>query len=172
MLVHNLHERLLAAGPVHVGTLIDRLASEDEVLWPRDRWPPMKFDRGLVEGAAGGHGPVRYSIESYEPGRKICFRFSAPRGFFGVHGFEVEEVAPDRARLRHFLRMRAEGRALVTWPVVFRPLHDALIEDALDNAESHLGGTPPERRWSPWVRILRRALARRRAGTTPGGRPA
>ena len=169
MNVRNVHERILPAPPARVGALVDSLASAEDGLWPRDRWPAMRFDRPLGVGAVGGHGPIRYRVEAYEPGRSVRFRFTAPRGFEGTHGFEVEAVngpeAPDgeRTRLRHVLAMRTGGPALLTWPLVFRPLHDALIEDALDRAERGVGGSPRPRRWSPWVRVLRWQLARRRS---------
>lgn len=39
--------------------------------------------------------------------------------------------------------------------LVFRPLHDTLIEDCLDNAAYALGEAPRSRPWSLWVRTLR-----------------
>jgi hypothetical protein len=58
------------------------------------------------------------------------------------------------ARCRNGDRPRDEPLlAAVRW------LHDALIEDALDRAETATAGRPvPARRWSPWVRLLRAAL--------------
>jgi len=51
--------------------------------------------------------------------------------------------------------------------LMIRPLHDALIEDALGNAERACGGTAPRRPWSLWVRILRAAWQlRRRRGAS------
>jgi hypothetical protein len=58
-------------------------------------------------------------------------------------------------------------QAALTWPLIFRPLHEALIEDSLDDAERALGGEPPAREWSPWVRLLRRLF---RAGRWCSGR--
>jgi hypothetical protein len=120
----------------------------------------MRFDRPLGVGARGGHGPIRYFVEEREPGRCIRFRFTAPRGFLGTHGFDMEEVAPRAVRLRHTLEMSVEGLAMLTWPLFFRPLHDALIEDALDRAEAQAPGTPAGRReWSLYVKLLRWGLA-------------
>ena len=86
--VTNVHERALGASAAIAGELIDRLASEHDVLWPLDRWPPMRFDRSLGVGADGGHGPIRYVVEAYEPGRSIRFRFTRPKGFIKLHFFE------------------------------------------------------------------------------------
>jgi hypothetical protein len=57
------------------------------------------------------------------------------------------------------------GPARLSWPLVFRPLHDALLEDALDNAERQVTGRLQlPARWSPYVRALRRILAVARSG--------
>jgi len=154
MRVKNVHERRMSYPASSVGALIDTLASEDDRLWPNEMWPPMKFDKGLQVGAKGGHGPIRYTIQSYEPGESIRFEFTGPRGFDGYHAFVMEE-ASDRVVLRHILEMRAKGAAMISWPLVFRPLHDALIEDGFDKAEKYLGGSPSARAWSWWVKALR-----------------
>ena len=101
MSVINIHERVLDAPVAEADELIDRLASTREVLWPRNRWPAMKFNRPLSVGARGGHGPIRYFVESYEPGRSIQFQFTGPKGFLGHHRFEIEEFTSDKIRLRH-----------------------------------------------------------------------
>ena len=163
-MVRNVHERLIPTPlpPAAVGhRLIDNLAGREDALWPRERWPPMRLDRALGPGAAGGHGPIRYSVEDHEPGRSVRFRFTAPRGFVGTHGFDVEAVAPGTIRVRHTLEMRLRGGARLSWPLLFRPLHDALIEDALDRAEAVCRSTQPAHvGWSWRVKLLRR-LARR-----------
>lgn len=162
MQVLNGHERVLAAEPAEVGALLDRLSSHEDGIWPRDRWPSMRFDRPLGVGAVGGHGPIRYDVEDYQPGRSVRFRFTAPRGFLGTHGYEIEE-RPEGVVLRHMLKMRTEGPALLSWPLVFRPLHDALIEDSLDRAERSLGREPARpARWSLRVRLLRSLFGGRR----------
>ncbi|UNO43730.1 DUF2867 domain-containing protein [Streptomyces sp. MST-110588] len=38
----------------------------------------MRFDRPLGVGAYGGHGPVRYRVSAYDPGRRIRFDFTSP----------------------------------------------------------------------------------------------
>jgi hypothetical protein len=157
MLVRNLHEREFPLPLATVGALIDSLASCDDRLWSSDKWPPMRFDRSLAVGAVGGHGPIRYSVEDYCPGQSILFRFSAPRGFNGTHRFEVEE-RQGATILRHVLKMRAAGSALLSWPLLFRPLHDACLEDCLDRATLSLGiALERPARWSIYVRMLRAA---------------
>ena len=158
--VVSVHERLLPSRPDEVGALIDSLASRKDRLWPRDAWPSMRLDSGLRVGSEGGHGPIRYRVEAYEPSRRARFRFTAPRGFDGTHEFEVVPT-DEQATLRHVIDMRILGLARLTWPAVYSPLHDALIEDALDRAESALGvGAGRRTPWSPRVRALRRLLGR------------
>jgi hypothetical protein len=106
MAVVNVHERVLNASMTEIGKLIDDLASADDKLWPHDRWPAMKFDRPLSVEAVGGHGPIRYMVESYQPGQRIQFRFTRPKGFLGSHRFEVEKVEGEKAKLRHIIEMR------------------------------------------------------------------
>ena len=43
--------------PGVAGRLLDGLSAADDRLWPKDRWPAMRFDRPLKVGARGGHGP-------------------------------------------------------------------------------------------------------------------
>jgi hypothetical protein len=138
-----------------VGKLIDSLSSPDDKLWPIDRWVPMRFDRPLGVGAVGGHGPIGYTVESYEPGRKIRFRFTKPIGFNGTHRFEIEPAGEGKAKLRHVIEMQVAGfRAVCTWAAIW-PVHDALLEDALDHAETSLGKQTPPRKWSLWVKFIR-----------------
>lgn len=163
MSVINIHERVLDASITEIGKLIDGLASADDKLWPCDRWPAMKFDRPLSVGAVGGHGPIRYTVESYKPGFYIQFRFTEPKGFLGSHRFEVEMVEGEKTKLRHLIEMRVQGMARLIWPLAIRPLHDALVEDALDRAEVYTGGQPAKRGWSLWVKFLRRVMSRGRS---------
>ena len=158
MEVTNVHRRFIAASAGDVGALLDSLSSRADRLWP-EQWPRMRFDRALSVGAVGGHGPVRYVVDQYDPGSSVTFRFKAPDGFDGTHGFEVRPLADGRTELRHVLKMEAKRGATISWPVVFRPLHDALIEDAFDQAERSLGVGPAEARsWSWYVRFLRQAV--------------
>ncbi len=86
MKILSVHERKLDASPAEVGALINSLASPRDLLWPRDMWPRMEFDGPLGVGATGGHKPIRYSVEAYQPGQSIRFRFLGPKGFDGFHG--------------------------------------------------------------------------------------
>jgi hypothetical protein len=153
--VLNIHERELAVSPERVGALIDSLSSREDALWPKQSWSRMAFDRALSVGAVGGHGPIRYFVEAYTPGRSVKFRFTEPKGFNGYHGYEVLNPAEQSCVLRHTLEMTSHGPVLFSWPIVFRPMHDALLEDSLALAQASLGQLPRVQKWSVWVKVLR-----------------
>jgi hypothetical protein len=169
MRVLNIHERELIADPAQVSALLDALASADDGLWPKARWPAIRFDRPLGAGATGGHGPIPYTVEEYRPGQLLKCRFLGPRGFDGHHWLEVLPNGGHSAVLRHTISMRVHGTGLLTWVLVVRPLHDALLEDAMALAQASLGLAPMVRPWSLWVRILRWVMSggRARAQLTP-----
>ncbi|HXY57076.1 MAG TPA: hypothetical protein VEH76_00690, partial [Methylocystis sp.] len=134
-----------------------------DALWPNELWPAMTFEGPLRLGAQGGHGPIRYRVAEIAPGRRIAFAFTAPLGFEGFHAFEIEPLSADEALLRHRLEMNSTGLALLSWPLLFRPLHDALIEDALTKAEASLGVAGRVRPWPRQVIFLRWLLSRGKA---------
>lgn len=158
MRILNVHEREVKGAVTQVGQLIDTLGSQQDALWPRNIWPHMKFEGPLAVGVQGGHGPIKYYVEAYEPGKRIQFRFTGPKGFSGSHSYEVEASAKGTL-LRHRLEMKTRGWAVLTWPIVFRPLHDALIEDSFATAQLSVGQSPQMRAWSSWVRFLRWTLS-------------
>ncbi|MFF7635884.1 SRPBCC family protein [Kitasatospora sp. NPDC008050] len=154
--VYNVHERLLAAKESEVGALIDTLSSSDDKLWAQLGWPQMEFDRPLATGAVGGHGPVRYTVAAYVPSKWVRFAFTGPRGFHGFHEYAALAVDEEHTLLRHTLAMDARGPARLGWPLVWRPLHDACLEDSLDRAElACAGAVARPARWSLYVRLLR-----------------
>lgn len=160
MAVLNIHERTIPAPESAVGALLDGLAGPDDRLWPGSDWPPLQLDGPLAVGAAGGHGPVRYQVVGYQPGRWVRFRFSGPRGFDGFHEFTVQP-AKGGSLLRHTIAMRLHGAGRLSWPLAFRWLHDALLEDSLDRAVRACGAAVESpARWGTPVRLLRRLAHR------------
>jgi hypothetical protein len=154
MKVLNVHEREYDAPVELLGNLIGSLGRAGDRLWPAGKWPPMRLDRPLSVGARGGHGPIRYAVEQFQPGRSVVFRFSAPRGFDGTHTFDVRE-RNGHAVLRHAIEMRTRGAAAVRWALALRPMHDALLEDCLDKAALSLGRPVSNpARWPISVRML------------------
>lgn len=160
MAVVNIHRRHLPVPESEVGALVDTLSGADDELWPAHCWPAMRFDRPLGVDAVGGHGPIRYTVEHYVPGRWVRFRFTGPRGFAGFHEFTVHPTA-DGADLVHLLAMNVRGRARFTWPLAYRWMHDACLEDCLERAEHTLTGyVAGPARWTGPVRLLRRIAER------------
>lgn len=105
---------------------------------------------------------MRYFVTAYEPGRRIEFQFTGPSGFNGHHSFTATSVTGNSTLLRHELSMSPSGTAKLTWPLFFRPMHDALIEESLDRAENEFSFSPgvPHRR-SLWTKILRAPFSAR-----------
>lgn len=157
----NRHERVLNATREQVGALMATLSSKEDQLWPNKQWPAMRFDRPLEVGATGGHGPIRYFVASYTPNDSIVFQFTGPRGFHGTHGFYIHEADASHTRLEHVIDMNITGTALITWPLLYRPLHNALAEDSVHQAVLHFNhNLEPTPTWSGYVRFLRRLLSR------------
>jgi hypothetical protein len=167
MRILNVHERSYAADPARLGEILSSLSSANDRLWPCDKWPPMRLDLPLGQGGRGGHGPVRYREESYEPGQRVAFAFETTgfsAGMLGGHEFVIVPSAAGTL-LRHRLYASCGLGAWLKWALVVRPLHDALLEDALDKVELDLTGFIAQpARWSPWVKWLRRALAAKQRG--------
>ncbi len=170
MKVLNIHEIELQASAEQVGKLIDSLASETDALWPSYSWPRIEFDRPLAVGAVGGHGPIRYFVEEYVPGHSIRFRFTRPKGYDGYHSIEITSVSVSSVVLKHTLQMTTHGLAVLLWPIIFRPLHDALADDAIAKAQASLGLPPRIKPWSPRVKFLRWVISggKSKPQVTPG----
>ncbi len=166
MKVNNIHQRTVSSPIQPVGELLDSLSTTRDRLWPSESWPPMEFDHPLGEGVQGGHGPIRYQVTQFESGRRVRFRFTGPPGFCGFHEFQLISKSPEETIIRHVLRMKTTGQALFTWPVIFRPLHDALIEDAFNKAARQLGLPAGKSDWSGWVRMLRFLLKKKARKTS------
>ena len=163
MKVLNIHERELPFTPEEVGALIDSLASPEDALWPCHSWMKMKLDQPLGIGAKGGHWPIKYIVEKYIQGQYIKFNFRSPKGFHGFHSFEMIRRKGQTVLLRHTINMTTHGLAIFSWPVFFRPMHDALLEDSLATAQASLGQHPQMRTWSFWVRFLRWIISKGKA---------
>jgi len=157
----NVHERRLDATADRVGAFIDSLGSDDDELWPADPWPPLTVEGPLAVGTQAGHGPVRYVVDAYEPGESIRFAFTEPAGFDGWHRFDLVAEGDERPWIRHVVSLRLSGSARLTWPLLDRYIHDALVEDAFDRAERSVGSTPSPGRWPHRVRAAVWVLARR-----------
>jgi hypothetical protein len=159
--IRNVHERLFqGVPPERVEPLFAALGSPQDVLWPGGDWSPMVLDGPLAEGARGGHGNVRYTCRTYLPGRLVEFVFDSIHGRV-VDGRHVFESIPRRAGtlVRHTLDLECgftDWRELTTRVA---PLHDAVLEQFLDNLEHALTGAVAQpHQWSRRVVSTRRSL--------------
>ncbi len=162
MKVTNVHSRVIPQPVAKVAALLATLAGEHDKVWPMEHWPRMKLDKGLVAGSKGGHGPIRYTVSKFEPGRIARFEFSGPKGFLGHHRFELSALGEDRTELKHVIEMKTSGIGTISWSLAYRWLHDALVEDALDKVENHFSKKKKKTEWSLWVKVLRWSVSPRR----------
>lgn len=117
----------------------------------------MKLDRPVGVGADGGHGPIRYHVTGYEPRRRVRFESHERTGVTGFHEFTVEPLGPDRCRARHHMDVKLHGRMRILFPAAIASMHDAVLEDLLDNLERMSTGTVASPSvWSSWTRVCRR----------------
>lgn len=160
--IRDVHERTVEAPAGVVGPLLDRLSAADDPVFPTPAWEPMRFDGPLAVGAVGGHGPVRYSVSAYEPGRRVRFTFAPPDN--GFHEMTVEPLGPGRCVVRHVLEQDLRGARLLLWLTVVKAVHGTVVEECFDNIErAAAGGVERPVRWSAWVRLLHRLTWRRAA---------
>lgn len=138
--------------------LFKTLSTNYDKVWPIEKWPAMKFETGIAVGAKGGHGPIKYDVEIYDPNSIIQFRFSKPKGFNGIHKLEVNELDNAQTEITHTIDMTTNSRGTILWIIAIRSLHNALIEDAFDKIENNFFNGQKTSKWNLWVKLLRRAL--------------
>ena len=159
MKVLNIHKRTIHQPKNKVSELLKTLSTENDLIWPKENWPEMKFKDGIQVGAKGGHGPIRYTVEKYDPNEIIQFRFSKPIGFNGIHKFEIKELSDKQTELKHTIDMNTEGKATLKWLFVIRSLHNALLEDGFDKLENIFSNEKRHSEWNIWVKMIRKQLA-------------
>lgn len=156
MKILNIHERQFNLLPENVGTAIDSLANPSTILWPDGKWPPMEMDKGLCEGASGGHSFIKYTVVEYIPGKRVVFQFDQAGALAAFDGRHYFEVVPrrDHVLLRHVLEGACGFKDWMFWHLFIGPLHNALLEDGLDLAENSLTGSSKVTRSNLWVKCL------------------
>ena len=159
MKIINIHKRTFNQPKEILGELLGSLSTKEDKIWPYEKWYSMKFENGLKIGSKGGHGSIRYTIEKYTPNEFIQFIFTKPKGFIGVHSFEINELSDDKTELKHTIKMDVKFADLFNWIFVIKPLHNALLQDALDKVENHFNSkNNVVTEWSFWVKSLRNLL--------------
>lgn len=161
MRILNIHKRIINQPKIRVSGILETLSTQNDRIWPKEKWPAMKFTNGIQIGAKGGHGPIRYSVEKYNPNEIIQFRFSKPKGFNGIHKFEIKELTDNQTEIKHTLDMNAKGKALLIWILTIRSLHNALIEDGFDKVENYFSQDLKLTKWNVWVKFMRKQIAKK-----------
>jgi hypothetical protein len=154
----NTHSRIISQPKAELEVLLETLSTEKDKIWPSDNWPKMKFNQGIKVGTKGGHGPIRYTVEKYNPTEIIQFRFTKPEGFHGIHVFEITAFSERETEIKHTIAMNAKGMGLLKWVFAIRSLHNALIEDAFDKMENNFPGNKKFTKWNIWVKLLRNLM--------------
>jgi hypothetical protein len=165
--VLNIHKRILKQPKSEVTELLKTLSTENDKIWPTEKWPKMRFKEGIQIGANGGHGPIKYSVEKYNPNEIIQFRFSKPNGFNGIHKFEIKEIDGNLTEIKHTIEMNTKGTGTLKWIFGIRSLHNALIEDGFDKLESNFFEQQKESEWNLWVKFLRKQIAKKKVINEP-----
>ncbi len=137
MQVLNIHKRVINQPRGKVWDIVKTLSSKEDQIWPTEKWPRMRLNRGLEVGSSGGHGPIRYVIQEYLPGELIQFKFLKPKGFIGKHTIELTKIEENITELKHTIHMKTSLSGMFIWSLAIRSLHDALMEDAFDKVENH-----------------------------------
>ena len=78
MQVINIHKRTIQQPKEKVSLLFKTLATDDDLVWPYEKWPAIRFKDGLKVGNMGGHGRIHYTIINFKAGEYIRFQFSKP----------------------------------------------------------------------------------------------
>lgn len=159
MKVLNIHKRSINQPKKIIVDHLKTLATEQDCIWPKENWPALRFKDGLKMGAEGGHGPIRYFVEAYNPDEIIQFRFTKPTGFNGIHKFEIKELTENKTEISHTIEMDTTGKGTLSWVFGIRSLHNALIEDAFDKFENMFTENKKSTEWNFWVKFLRKRLA-------------
>lgn len=155
MQVINIHKRTINQPKARVVNLLKTLSTKQDKVWPKACWPAMRFKNGLKVGAKGGHGIIRYTVETLDIEKQIVFRFLKPKDFNGIHEFKIKTIDANVTEVEHSIIMETEGLATLKWIFVIRWLHDALIENAFDTIENNFLEFKKHTKWNVWVSLWR-----------------
>ncbi len=155
MQIINIHRRQIAKPRNEVANLMLSLATENDQVWPHELWVPIRFQTDLEVGAQGGHGPIKYTIDHYQPDEKISFVFTSPVWLKGYHQILLTDSGVG-CQLEHEIVAQADFVKYLVWLLIIRPIHNAVIEDCFTKVERSLGLTPQVIEWTWWVKLLRR----------------
>ena len=158
MKITNIHKRDYNLPSSILSEALASLSSEKDLLWPKEEWTPMILNNGLKKNSNGGHGPIEYFVQQYEYGKTVEFCFTKPEEFVGIHKFEIIEFSPEKTGLKHTIEMKVNLKGLLTWYIVVKWLHDALLEDCLDKVYNQHNDQKIKTPQNYWVKTLRKIL--------------
>ena len=161
MQVINSHKRTLHQPKEKLSQLFKTLGTDNDLVWPYENWPAMKFKDGMRAGSKGGHGRIRYTIVDFKVGEYIKFEFSKPIGFNGTHELKIASDSMDEKVISHEIRMNTSFKATFFWMFIVRWLHDALIEEAFDKVENYFLIHRKVTKHNTWVNFLRGVYKRK-----------
>ncbi|WP_178987941.1 hypothetical protein [Winogradskyella schleiferi] len=161
MKVTNVHTRRIHQPKEKVSKLFKTLATTNDLIWPYENWPAIKFLEGLNVGSKGGHGSIRYTIIEFNEDDYIKFQFSRPEGFMGTHEFKIEALNENQTEIRHEINIQTTFETSLLWIFVIRWLHDALIEDAFNKVENYFTEAKKKATYNFWVKLLREIYKRK-----------
>ncbi|WP_298902798.1 hypothetical protein [uncultured Psychroserpens sp.] len=155
MKVINIHKRKIRASQDNVSALFRTLATSNDLIWPIDKWPAIRFKNGLKIGSKGGHGRIRYTIVEFDECTHIKFEFTKPDGFYGTHALNIKAISENECEISHVINARTSLKASFYWLFIIKWLHNALIEDAFDKVENYVSEVQKVSQHSLWVQMLR-----------------
>jgi len=167
MNVKNIHKRTINQPKEKVAELFKTLATSEDLIWPYENWPAIRFRDGLQVGSKGGHGRIRYIIIEFMEGEHIKFQFTEPEGFIGTHQLKIEEIEKNETEISHIIEMNTSFKATFLWLFIVRWLHNALIEEAFDKVENYFGDDKKKSTYNIWVKLLREAYKKKSFQTKP-----
>jgi len=162
MKVLNIHQREYNQQAKEISAILDTLSSRNDRIWPNEIWPPMILNNGLQINSHGGHGPIGYYVSKYHYGEFIEFTFTKPAEFVGSHNFAIKKISEGATQLRHTIDMELTLKGIFIWYFAIKWLHDALLEDCLDNVHNQFNDKKVHTPHNLWVKTLRNALKRRK----------
>ena len=164
MKVLNIHTREIESEVGKIVDLLSTLSTNEDRIWPKEKWPSMKLNDGLKIGSEGGHGPIRYKVIDYNPESHVVFQFQKPLGFNGIHKFELSQMDKNNTQIEHTIEMTTNGIGTIKWLLAIKWLHDTLIEDAFDKIQNQLEHKNHKTDWNIWVKLLRAIMTPRKSG--------
>lgn len=159
--VINTHKRIINLPKAEVATLLETLSTKKDKVWPKDNWPSIRFKNGLKVREVGGHGIIRYSVYEFIPEKLIVFKFLKPKGFNGIHKFEIVAINKSSTEVKHSIIMKTTSMmATLKWVIAIKWLHNALIENAFDTIENNYLEVKKHTKWNCWVSLWRFILTK------------